>query len=106
MGKRDNYIRGKGVHGDLLAGSSRKLDPPSPAPQTHTQTHTHMPPLQEILDMPREEYEKDLQFAGFIAFHCLLRKDSGVVIKVDRERRKGRKRMKCQRKKRGAERVD
>ena len=35
---------------------------------------------QDICKIPREEVESSLKFAGFIAFQCKTRGDSGVVI--------------------------
>jgi magnesium-transporting ATPase (P-type) len=36
----------------------------------------------DIVAQPRAFVEQQLQFAGFIAFKCLVRRDSAAVIKV------------------------
>uniref|UniRef100_K3X9P6 P-type ATPase A domain-containing protein n=1 Tax=Globisporangium ultimum (strain ATCC 200006 / CBS 805.95 / DAOM BR144) TaxID=431595 RepID=K3X9P6_GLOUD len=39
------------------------------------------PTEQDIVQKPRSWAESDLQFAGFAAFQCLVRKDSGEILK-------------------------
>lgn len=40
------------------------------------------PSEQEIVHKPRSWAESDLKFAGFAAFQCLVRKDSGEILKM------------------------
>ena len=41
-----------------------------------------MLPAQELRDKPRSWAEQDLEFIGFLAFRCLVRKDSADIIQV------------------------
>jgi magnesium-transporting ATPase (P-type) len=38
--------------------------------------------IQELRDKPRKWAEKNLEFVAFLAFRCLVRKDSAAIIQV------------------------
>ncbi|CAE7413510.1 PDR2 [Symbiodinium pilosum] len=87
-GQAGNYV--------LVKGSPEALKPllaANAAPRWYDRSHLdlaerglrvlalayrHLPAGQEKLT--REEAERELLFAGFIAFECLVRKDSGLVV--------------------------